>query len=719
MPAKQLVRLSSALIMLLGLTGKGLAVEPQNTPPTPQWSVALYVSPHGRDSFSGRLSEVNAPKNDGPLATLEAARDRIRGLKFGGRLNGAAVVYLRAGRYQLDQPLAFGPDDSGSITYASFPGEQAIIDGGRAITTWQTTKVHDRDAWVADLPEVKAGRWNFHELFVDGQRRPRARFPKTGTYQIASIPSEFNLGTGGMGPIGNVFVVQPDQIQSDWKNFSDIDLVLLHYWVEERSPIGAFDPAKNMVTLSRVPTQPLWESGKGTRARFFLENVFEALTEPGEWYLDRPAGKLYYLPKPGEDPAHTLVQAPRLTQLLRLVGKPEDQHFVESLHFDNLTFATTDWTQPDFPATHWNRPDLTTTTHGQGAADIAGSIYLAGTRFCSIENCTFTRLGGYAVELADGSTSNRIVGNEMTDLAGGGVKMGGATPTGLVANRTGSNRITDNHIYAIGRIFSSACGILAMNTSSNTISHNHIHDLYYTGISCGWVWGYGESIARDNHIEKNHIHDLGQGLLNDMGGIYTLGVQPGTTIRGNLIHDIDAPVYGAWCIYPDEGSSHLLIENNVCYNTNRQIFSEHYGRENIVRNNIFAFGAEGIVNLGRKENHNSFTMERNILITEGKPLFAGGWAHKLSEPAYESDLNLLWDTAGTPVVAQNYHDPHPISLEQWRDIGRDRHSILADPHAKSLAARNFSLASDSPALSLGFQPIDISDVGPRPVEKRD
>jgi len=107
-----------------------------------------------------------------------------------------------------------------------------------------------------------------------------------------------------------------------------------------------------------------------------------------------------------------------------------------------------------------------------------------------------------------------------------------------------------------------------MHAAGNIITHNHIHDLYYTGISAGWRWGYNESVARDNLIEKNHIHDIGQGWLSDMGGIYTLGVQPGTVLRGNLIHDVNKASYGGWAIYLDEGSSHIIVENNICYRIN-------------------------------------------------------------------------------------------------------------------------------------------------------
>lgn len=682
--------------------------------------VVFYVSPHGKDSFTGRLPQVNEAKSDGPLATLSAARDQVRKLREQGRLTGPVTVYLRGGRYELDKTVVFTPDDSAPVTYASYPGEQAVLDGGRRITGWRPLRVNDRDVWMVDLPEVKAGNWYFRELFVDGRRAARPRLPKAGVYNMTSIPPEYKLADGHAGFISTVFGVQSGLIRPDWKNFSDVDLMILHYWVGERSPMTSFDPASNLVHLARVPTKPLGESGHNHPGRYYLENIFEALTEPGEWYLDRPSGKLYYIPRPGEDPAKAEVIAPRLTQLLQLSGKAEENRYVSFLRFRDLTFSDSDWTQPFLPATNMNRPELNLTCYGQSESQLSGAIQLASARYCAIENCRLTHLGWYAVDIAEGCTGNRIVGNEMTDMGGGGVKINGSAATGPLALRTTNNRVTDNVISAGGRVFPAACGILCMNSAGNTLSHNDIHDLYYTGISCGWTWGYAESAAHDNRIEMNHIYNLGQHLLSDMSGIYTLGGQSGTVIRGNLIHDITTFIYGSSCIYPDEGSSHLLVENNVCYNTNHHIYDQHFGREIIVRNNIFAFGGEGEVDLGKDQDHNEFVLERNILVGNGRPIYRGGYASKLQGRMFQADLNLIWDYAGTPVMGKNYMaDTQTFSVDQWHELGQDLHSLIADPLFKDVAHHDFTLQPGSPALPLGFHPIDLSTVGPRPAGSRD
>lgn len=670
----------------------------------------FYVAPHGRDIWSGRLPEPNAGQTDGPLATLDGARQAVRRLKEAGVLDGPATVRVRGGRYPLRAPLAFDAGDAGPITYAAYGDERPVVDGGQRIAGWRVERVNDRQAWVVDLPEVAEGRWFFRSLFVRGARRPRARLPKTGFYRIRELPgAEERIAMGRRG--NDRFQYADDDIQA-WRNLSDVDVVALTLWLEHRLPVAAVDTGNKLVRLQRTSVRPLVDDGNQHFARYYVEHVFEALTEPGEWYLDRPAGRLYYLPLPGEEPETTAVFAPRVGQLLRLAGDPDAGRYVEWLRFERLTFEHTDWDHldPEFGGAN------------QAAWRAPAALHFAGARSCTLVDCTVRHVGGYGVELAAGCRGVGIIGNLITDLGAGGVQLNGSSAAEPPAGRTGHNHVTDNHIHAGGRVFPSAVGILARHTAGNRLAHNHIHDLYYTGISVGWTWGYADSVAYDNAIEHNHIHNLGQGLLSDLGGIYLLGVAPGTVVRGNLIHDIVKYHYGGWAIYPDEGSSHLVIEDNVCYDTNATVFNQHYGRENIVRNNIFAFGSEGIVSLGRAEPHRAFTLERNILVTAGQPLFISGYGLDLAHPTFGSDLNLAWDTAGDLVAAANgsrsRRDPAPRGWAEWRALGQDRHSLVADPRFADLAGRDFTLKADSPAFELGFRPLDLSRVGPRPPEER-
>jgi hypothetical protein len=688
----------------------------------------LCVAPNGNDSWSGSLAEPNDAGTDGPFATLEQARDTVRAWKLSGRLAGPVIVYLRGGRYQLDRPIVFQPEDSGPITYTAYPEETPILDAGRRIEGWRIGTLGARTVWIADLPEVAQGRWAFQQLFVNGERRARPRLPKEGFYWMENVPGLSLDGsfTGHFFDGTDTFVAAPGDIKA-WHNLTDVDVVAVHYWIEERMPIATFNPETNEVNSSRRSMFILRDDVAKRYAKYYVENVFEALSEPGEWYLDRPAGKLYYLPLPGEDPQTTEAFAPATEQFLRLEGDPESGQYVEYLRFVGLGFEHSQGPLPPGGGERFGLPGIDLAASPQAAAHLPGAIRFEGARYCAIEDCTIRHIGWYGVELSEGCTGNRIVGNEMADLGAGGIKLDGADASGLPARRTGNTIITDNHIHAGGRIFHSAVGVLAIHAYGNNISHNHIHDLFYTGISCGWVWGYAENVSKNNRIEKNHIHDLGHSLLSDMGGIYTLGVQPGTVLRGNLIHDIEKANYGGWCIYLDEGSSHLLVEGNVCFSASTQAFNQHYGRENIVRNNIWAFGDETQVSLGRIEAHVSFTFERNIVVGRGRPMFSGRPRPLGEKPGFLSDLNLFWDMAGDVQIAvtstydaqARWQPVDTFAWDDWKSFGNDRHSLVADPGFADLDAQDFTLHADSPALGLGFEPIDLSDVGPRPRDKRD
>src|SRR5207245_1227216 len=172
------------------------------------------------------------------------------------------------------------------------------------------------------------------------------------------------------------------------------------------------------------------------------------------------------------------------------------------------------------------------------ACNVPAALHFEAARNCAVEGCSIIHVGGYGIELADSCRSNLIAANELIDLGAGGVKVGGANRQGPASRVTEANVISDNDIAAGGRVFHSGVGILLTHACANEVVHNHIHDLYYSGISCGWIWGYADNVSRDNHIEKNLIHDVGQGFLSDLAGIYILGVQPGTVIRGNVVHDV-------------------------------------------------------------------------------------------------------------------------------------------------------------------------------------
>ena len=219
----------------------------------------------------------------------------------------------------------------------------------------------------------------------------------------------------------------------------------------------------------------------------------------------------------------------------------------------------------------------------------------------------------------------------------------------------------------------------------------------------GWTWGYGANQSKGNTIEHNHLHDIGKEMLSDMGGIYTLGMQPGTAIRNNLIHDIYSFTYGGWGIYPDEGSSEILIENNVVYRCKSAGFHQHYGRENVVRNNIFAFNRDSQVMRTRAEPHLSFTFEQNIVYFDSGVLLGSNWTGE----QFKLNRNVYFDVRGGEVRFAGK------TFSEWQRQGQDAESVVADPGFVNAGNFNFALRPDSPARKLGFRPIDLSTVGPR------
>lgn len=695
----------------------------------------FYVSLTGRDDWSGTLAESSNDGRDGPFATLERARDAVRGIKRSGELQGPVVVWVRGGRHVRSEPLVLGPEDSVPVTYAGYPGEEAIIDGGRRITGWTVEQLGSLKCWVTHLPEVAEGRWFFRQLFVNRERRPRPRLPKQGYYRIRETVPPIDFATWRFSEETlfdgtSTFRCEPGDIQN-WKNIQHVEIVAFHWWTEERLPIVHFDIGTNTVTSNRRSIFALRDDTESRYAAYYVENVFEALSNPGEWYLDGPAGTLYYLPLEGEVPETAEVFAPQAEQLVVLRGRPDQRQLVEFVRFQRLGFEHTEPRQPEgwhplFDLQHSpfpkRRPGVEYAAAPQAASNVTGALVLEGARYCSVEGCRVAHVGGYGIELGEGCEGNRVVGNEIGDLGAGGVKVFGSDARGRLERRTGHTHITDNHIYSGGRVFPSAVGVLLAHSYDSEVSHNHIHDLYYSGVSCGWVWRYGDSISKNNRLEWNHIHDIGHKLLSDIGGIYMLGAQPGTVIRGNVVHDVVKRAYGGWGIYLDEGSAHMVVEGNLAFDVDSEPFHQHFGRENMIRNNIFAFGREGQVALQRSEAHTSFNFVRNILITDQQPLFVGGYACHLDDLPFLSDVNLFWDIGGGPLVncerprrrpPEETREGKSYSLEEMRSLGYDRHSVVADPQCADLEKRDFTLGSVSPAFGLGFQALDFSTVGPR------
>ncbi|MGC8642798.1 MAG: hypothetical protein ACP5XB_23305 [Isosphaeraceae bacterium] len=313
------------------------------------------------------------------------------------------------------------------------------------------------------------------------------------------------------------------------------------------------------------------------------------------------------------------------------------------------------------------------------------------------------------MELAQGCQKNHITHCNLTDLGAGGVKIGEVAIRDQANQKSFGNEVTDCTITDGGNLYPSCVAVWIGQSPGNTIAHNDIHGFWYTAISIGWTWGYSKAAAQRNIVEFNHVHHIGTKtpgagpILSDMGCIYTLGNQEGTVIRNNLFHDVAGLKYGGWGIYFDEGTTHILAENNLVYRTTHGGFHQHYGKENGFRNNIIAFGRDAQIQRSRLEDHQSFRFERNIVYWDKGPLFSGNWS-KLN---VAFDHNTYWRVQPGEIRFNN------LSWAEWRKAGMDKHSKIADPHFANPAGGDFQLSAASREALAGFVPFDLSTVGPR------
>ncbi|NLO74610.1 MAG: hypothetical protein GX100_10970 [candidate division WS1 bacterium] len=642
--------------------------------------VTSWLTPREGD----RLLHVSP---DGPLTSLAAARDALRALPAAEREAQPLRVLVHNGDYVLPEPFVLLPEDSGTpqapIVYQAAPGEAPRFSGGRLLQGWTVTEHNGQPAWTLEIPEVKSGAWWFTQLFVEGERRPRSRLPQEGYFRLRGATADKRVSG-----------YQPGDLRP-FHNLSDVAVTVLHFWVDSHLAIAELDEATHTVTFDRdTGFSGLMDENRAGDTRYFLENVLEGLVSPGQWYLDRSAGLLTYLPLPGEDPATTRVIAPVLEQLVLFQGQPDCP--VHDVHLAGLRLHHTEWNYA---------PDCGGSS--QAAWRVPGALALTYAADCSLRCNEISHLANYAVEAGEGCRGITVLANRLHDLGAGGVKLGSAHAPGsqMDAADSGFHFVSDNSITEGGRRYQSAIGVWIGHSGDNVVTHNHIYDFFYTGISVGWIWGFMPSKARRNLIAHNHIHTIGQGVLSDMGAIYSLGVSPGTRICHNLLHDVHCYSYGGTGLYPDEGTSFVLYEDNVVYNTDSGGLHMNYGRDDLFRNNIFALARDVQIGWGTPKFFRPYRCEGNLVYWRTGAAISGCAYAGLRQVDF--DRNLYWQAEGRP------GDFAGGTWEDWQARGLDVNGVIADPLFTDPEHGDFSLRADSPALALGFRPIDMTTIGPR------
>jgi hypothetical protein len=547
----------------------------------------IYVSPRGDDANSGTAAS--------PVRTLERAVELSRSTK------GRRIV-LRGGTYRLARPLHLSPADSGAaghdLEFTAARGEHPILSGAVRIEHWRLTDPAHH-LWSAPVPASVA---NTRQLYVDGWRatRTHGRVP----VELTVTPTGYTAGSDAL---------------ASWKNPSDIEFVYtggnsiwsersegLGSWTEPRCPIGSI--AGNVVTMA----QPCWDnstkrvmlpSGERTanlvgpmsvgKKPEYVENAFELLGTPGQFYFDRLAHVVYYVPRPGEDMRTADVEMPVLEKLIEAEGTAAEP--IDHIVFSGLQFSYATWLGPSsnqgFSEIQANYqvtgPDgfarqglcklVPEGTCPYGAWTPApGNLDLRFAHHVQFLNDAFLHLGAAGLSLGDGAQYDIVQGCIFADISGNGLELGGVDmPLAPTAEFTASNHIENNLFRNVGAEYRGGIPIVVGYTRFTVIAHNQIDHIPYAAISIGWG-GWPDKIRQagqannsaQNVVRNNLIHDL-MLVLSDGGGIYTQGLTgrdlaDGEKVTGNVIYDQYSSGHE---IYSDNGSSMMTIQGNVMFNT--------------------------------------------------------------------------------------------------------------------------------------------------------
>ncbi len=630
----------------------------------------IYVSPAGDDNNPG-TEQLPFKSIEKVMRVIRASRDSITTVKLSG------------GVYRLKKPLLFGPGN-GKIIFKANDSIQPVISGGYELKNFEKT---ENGIWKVILPDTLKNK-RFDRLYVNGNKAVLARYPDSGFLKIVKVEEIIIEKGEGRVPLKAIQRIYLDNdVFKYLKNVKtgNLRFRVFHKWDFSLRYVDSINYAKGYVITSGKGMKP-WNSWK-KGSRLYFENFKKALDKPGEWFYNGE-GTLFYYPEKNQTPENTVFTVPVLNKFIEIKGTPI--HFVNNVTFDGIKFT--------FCGYPFDKKGF---EPNQAAVSEDAAITVEAANNVTFLNCEVTNTGQHAIKFDKGARNCLVEHCFIHDIGGGGIYIGDIDVEkdyGLTKNITADNNI----IMSGGREYPPAVGIWIGKSSDNKILHNDICDLFYTGISVGWVWGYSESLSKRNIIKFNNIHHIGWDLLSDMAGVYTLGKSEGTVISDNVIHHINAYSYGGWGLYTDEGSSGILMENNLVYSTKTGSFHQHYGKNNIIRNNIFAFAKLYQLQCTRVENHLSFVLKHNIIVFDRGELLKGPW-FKMN---IEMDSNIYWNTERKKIYFLGKR------FGQWkRKTGHDIHSFINNPRFVDARKFNFDLITGKKVKLINFKPFDFKKAG--------
>ncbi|MCM8530454.1 MAG: right-handed parallel beta-helix repeat-containing protein [Lentisphaeraceae bacterium] len=610
--------------------------------------------------------------------SLKQAQEQIRSLKQAGHYPKEGItIEIEEGDYFLDSPIRLSHIDSG---IKNAPVKYKVLNPTET-NFYAGTQLPKFEVYKDGLWRTKAN-WKFQQLFINDKRAVRARTPNKSFFKMAGVKEEKSTMKGTTHK--QSITLDAETTKSLPTKLGAAQIIILHKWDNTRRLIHETKENRLVTYGGRMKPWNNWKKG----IRFYFENYFEALDNPGEWFQDED-GWVYYKPKAGQSIDDTVAFAPSSEKFLVIEGNEKTKEFVEYVELDGFNFA---YSAAGIPATGFEP--------AQAAFPIDAAVQIDYARHISISNSSIRHYGRYALWMKDGCSDITIDKCLIEDGGAGGIRIGPSN-RGKVKDRTQNITVNNSIIRDAGHIFPCAVGLWIGQSPNNKITHNDIGNLFYSAISVGWTWGYGPSYAQNNLIEYNHLHNIGKGLLSDMGAVYTLGNGKGTRIQKNIIHDVNSYSYGGWGLYTDEGSTEVNMSQNLVYRTKSGGFHQHYGKNNIISHNILHDNLIQQVQATRAEKHQSFEFKNNIVSFDKGKLLHGHW----EKVKADLDKNVYWSTN------EKGFDFKGKNLRDWQAFGHDENSIIEDPNFVDAANDNFNLKPSSPALKLGFRPFDHSKVG--------
>ncbi len=722
----------------------GLASAYSEEAPAPNTNV-FHVSPQGNDRNPGTASR--------PFATPERAQRAVRMVDRRDPIQ----VWLHQGTYYLDSPITFEPQDSGTpevpVKWSAWQDEIVILSGGLRLNCQWTPHAN------GILKSAVTEKLDFSQLFVNGKRKIRARYPnydpsqpgKSGYLQAAGpIPQDAQDPFAGPDADMTFSGEAPRGVQFDPATFTnkrwvhpeeaEIHIFQEAYWGNLQWRLKGIDHETHSIWFGEGGQQigAKWDKNParvGSRSRYFIENVFEELDSPGEWFLDKRTNILYYYPEPGIDLKTSLVEVPRLEHIIHFAGTQAQP--VKNITLKGLRFAHTLSTY----MCQYDVPSLSDWSIHRG-----GTVFAEGTRQCSVEDCWFDAVGGNGIFVNNYNREFSVKGCKFTETGDSAMCF-----VGDLAQTNGAQRAfpyechaSNNLVHDCGVFGKQIAGVYISRAKRITASHNLIYNMPRAAICIGdSTWG-------GHVIEFNHTHDTvletsDHGPFNAWGRdrAWSLAQSHGpyTADRGIDAYDVlvDAmePVVvrnnffdekSGWGLDLDDGASNYKIYNNISIGGVSFKWREGAYRE--VHNNIwYTSRVAPCFHVGNNYNHDRYYNNITVMDSSDMQWPAGGpwWPQMflsvIAPPAVgpwfdEVDRNVFYAENGEFQVVVDQlrseggkRNPRRYELTEWQALGWDKNSLFADPLFVDPANHDFRVRPESPALKLGFTNFEMGKWG--------